>query len=209
VAKEGGVTEPTGSGGGGPGSDASPSRAAGTGAERARSVARCDGERSGVQPHHRGGPGPRQGRPGRLGRLLFTGAASVAPARPQEPAAGESAGGGRRASGGRPGVRGPGTRGLGTLPSGGSPVWVLRKRLFPHPSSFLSTWEGALPSAAAPFAGPSLPVEGPSKSRTPAWTSHMSLSSWPPLSPRVLLLRPLGAFCLSSLAFAVFLVPAH
>lgn len=48
-----------------------------------------DGERSGVQSHHGGGPGRWQGRSQRPGRLLLPGPAPMVSAHPQGLAAGE------------------------------------------------------------------------------------------------------------------------
>lgn len=58
---------------------------------RSRTVG--DGERSGLQIHHRGTPGARQRRPERPRRLLQPAPAQGDPANHQTPSAGESAAG--------------------------------------------------------------------------------------------------------------------
>lgn len=118
---------------------------------RARSWALGDGEWSGVQAHHGGGPGPREGRPQGPCRLLLPRQAQVVSARSQSLAVGEFAQGGEpgpgRGSGAGPSACGP--RGLrafspqpGALGSGGchTPVplrraWVGGVTLRPLPAA--------------------------------------------------------------------------
>lgn len=136
-----------------------------------------DGERSGVQSHHRGGPGRGPGCAQRPGRLLLPGPAPVVSAHSQRLAAGEASGGGGGAGAGSgvgPGS-GRGTCGLGSCGLEAAAARPPRSgsRRFHAPVPSLSTKEGGVAVRLPPSRSPAVaPLPQPPKPPFPSLCEH-------------------------------------